>query len=125
MKAAVLYGAHQPLVVEELSLLPPQAGEVRVRFAASGVCHSDLHYIKGDRSCPMPVVLGHEGAGVVEEIGPGVSYVQPGDRLTRGQRYGFIRFGSRVDVYLPLASRVKVGIGDKVYATLTILAELP
>ena len=44
MKGAVLYGAHQPLVIEELHLLPPQAGEVRVRFGASGVCHSDLHY---------------------------------------------------------------------------------
>ena len=52
-----------------------------VRFAASGVCHSDLHYIKGDRLCPMPVVLGHEGAGVVEEVGPGVTYVTPGDHV--------------------------------------------
>jgi NDMA-dependent alcohol dehydrogenase len=81
MKAAVLYGAHQPLVVDEVSLLPPRHGEVRVRFAASGVCHSDLHYIKGDRTCPMPVVMGHEGAGVVEEVGAGVSYVQPGDHV--------------------------------------------
>src|SRR5262249_46327211 len=81
MKGAVLYGAHQPLVVEELHLLPPQAGEVRVRFGASGVCHSDLHYIKGARICPMPVVLGHEGAGVVEEAGPGVTYVKPGDHV--------------------------------------------
>jgi S-(hydroxymethyl)glutathione dehydrogenase/alcohol dehydrogenase len=81
MQAAVLYEAHQPLVIEELSLLPPETGEVRVRFAASGVCHSDLHYIKGDRTCPMPVVLGHEGAGVVEEVGPGVTYVQPGDQV--------------------------------------------
>jgi phosphatidylserine decarboxylase len=52
-------------------------------------------------------------------------YVQPGDRLARGQRYGFIRFGSRVDVYLPPAAQVKVTIGDKVYASATILAELP
>ena len=81
MKGAVLYGAHQPLVIEDLQLLPPQAGEVRVRFGASGVCHSDLHYIKGDRICPMPVVLGHEGAGVVEEVGPGVTYVKPGDHV--------------------------------------------
>ena len=81
MKGAVLYGAHQPLVIEELHLLPPQAGEVRVRYGASGVCHSDLHYIKGDRMCPMPVVLGHEGAGVVEEVGPGVTYVKPGDHV--------------------------------------------
>src|SRR2546423_6404814 len=83
MQGAVLYGAHQPLVIEELHLLPPQAGEVRVRFGASGVCHSDLHYIKGDRICPMPVVLGHEGAGVVEEVGPGVTYVKPGDHVIR------------------------------------------
>ncbi|HEY7496534.1 MAG TPA: alcohol dehydrogenase catalytic domain-containing protein, partial [Candidatus Tectomicrobia bacterium] len=81
MKAAVLYGAHQPLVIEDLHLLPPQAGEVRVRFGASGVCHSDLHYIKGDRTCPMPVVLGHEGAGVVEDVGSGVTYVKPGDHV--------------------------------------------
>ena len=52
-------------------------------------------------------------------------YVKPGDALTRGQRYGFIRFGSRVDVYLPLDASVKVSIGDKVSATCTILATLP
>jgi phosphatidylserine decarboxylase len=51
-------------------------------------------------------------------------YVKPGDRLTRGQRYGFIRFGSRVDVYLPTDARPKVAIGDKVKATSTVLAEL-
>ena len=51
-------------------------------------------------------------------------YVKPGDTLARGQRYGFIRFGSRVDVYLPLGSRAKVSIGEKVYASSTILAEL-
>jgi S-(hydroxymethyl)glutathione dehydrogenase/alcohol dehydrogenase len=69
------------LAIEELSLLPPRKGEVRVRYAASGVCHSDLHYIKGDRLHPMPVVLGHEGAGVVEEVGPGVTQAQPGDHV--------------------------------------------
>lgn len=52
-------------------------------------------------------------------------YAKPGERLARGQRYGFIRFGSRVDVYLPPAARVKVSVGDKVYAALTTLAELP
>jgi phosphatidylserine decarboxylase len=52
-------------------------------------------------------------------------YVKPGDRLARGQRYGFIRFGSRVDVYLPAGSRPKVAIGDKVKASSTVLAELP
>ena len=79
MKAAVLYEPFTPLVVEELDLESPRAGEVLVKLAASGVCHSDLHYIKGDREHPMPVVLGHEGSGVVEEIGPGVSYAKPGD----------------------------------------------
>jgi len=52
-------------------------------------------------------------------------YVKAGDRLTRGQRYGFIRFGSRVDVYLPPCSTPKVAIGDKVKASSTVLAELP
>ena len=53
-----------------------------------------------------------------------VCYANPGDRLARGQRFGFIRFGSRVDVYLPTDTKINVNIGDKVYATLTILAEL-
>ncbi|MGZ5074007.1 MAG: phosphatidylserine decarboxylase, partial [Usitatibacter sp.] len=52
-------------------------------------------------------------------------YAKPGDRLTRGQRYGFIRFGSRVDLYLPLGSKPRVAIGDKVKATSTVIAELP
>jgi phosphatidylserine decarboxylase len=52
-------------------------------------------------------------------------YVKPGDHLVRGQRFGFIRFGSRVDTYLPLNTKIKVSIGDKVYATLTVLAEFP
>jgi len=52
-------------------------------------------------------------------------YVKPGERLARGQRYGFIRFGSRVDVYLPLDATPRAAVGDKVYATETILAELP
>ena len=81
MKAAVLYEKFQPLVIENLELESPREHEVLVRLAASGVCHSDLHYIKGDREHPMPVVLGHEGAGIVEEIGPGVTYAQPGDHV--------------------------------------------
>ena len=81
MKAAVLYEKFQPLVIENLELESPREHEVLVRLAASGVCHSDLHYMKGDREHPMPVVLGHEGAGIVEEIGPGVTYAQPGDHV--------------------------------------------
>ena len=81
MKAAVLYESFQPLVVEDLELDAPHEHEVLVKLTASGVCHSDLHYMKGDREHPLPVVLGHEGAGIVEEIGPGVTYAQPGDHV--------------------------------------------
>ena len=81
MKAAVLYEKFQPLVIEDLDLEGPKEHEVLVKLTASGVCHSDLHYMKGDREHPMPVVLGHEGAGIVEEIGSGVTYAQPGDHV--------------------------------------------
>lgn len=81
MKAAVLYGVNTPLVVEEVELQQPQAGEVLVKLAASGVCHSDLHVIIGDLKRPLPMILGHEGAGVVEEVGPGVKSVRPGDHV--------------------------------------------
>ena len=81
MKAAVLYDKNQPLKVEELTLDAPRQGEVLIKMAASGVCHSDLHYIKGDREHPMPVVLGHEGSGTVEEVGPDVTYAKPGDHV--------------------------------------------
>ena len=81
MKAAVLYEKFLPLAIEDLELEGPKEREVLVKLVASGVCHSDLHYMKGDREHPMPVVLGHEGAGVVEETGPGVTYAQPGDHV--------------------------------------------
>lgn len=81
MKAAVLYEAHQPLEVEELILDGPRRREVLVKVAASGVCHSDLHYIKGVKEFPLPVVLGHEGSGVVQEVGPDVTYAKPGDHV--------------------------------------------
>lgn len=81
MKAAVYYRPHEPLSVEEIDLLEPQRNEVTVRMAATGVCHSDLHYIDGLLPHPSPAVLGHEGAGVVEKVGEGVTYVQPGDHV--------------------------------------------
>jgi S-(hydroxymethyl)glutathione dehydrogenase/alcohol dehydrogenase len=80
-KAAVLYRPGQPLSVEDVQVLPPQAGEVRVRMKTAGVCHSDLHVIKGDLAMPTPVICGHEGAGVVESVGDGVTSVRPGDRV--------------------------------------------
>src|SRR3954471_19808648 len=80
-RAAVLYRAGSPLSVEDVQVLPPRAGEVRVRMKAAGVCHSDLHVIKGDLAMPMPVICGHEGAGIIESIGDGVTTVVPGDRI--------------------------------------------
>jgi S-(hydroxymethyl)glutathione dehydrogenase/alcohol dehydrogenase len=76
--AAVLYEAKKPLRIEEVRVLPPQKGEVTVRMKAAGVCHSDLHVMKGDLSMPMPIILGHEGSGVIEAVGEGVTDVEVG-----------------------------------------------
>jgi NDMA-dependent alcohol dehydrogenase len=81
VKAAVLYAVKQPLRVEEVDLAPPQDGEVLVRIGAAGVCHSDYHFMNGDLPVGLPCVLGHEGAGVVEEVGAGVTTVAPGDHV--------------------------------------------
>ncbi len=78
MRAAVLDGPGTPLMVEELELEPPRAGEVLVRIEASGVCHSDLHKADGDWGETGPMVLGHEGAGVVEAVGEGVEVPRVG-----------------------------------------------
>ena len=80
MKAAVLYGANQPLVIEDVEIDEPGSGEVLVKTSASGVCHSDLHFMEGKWMFPTPSVLGHESAGVVEKVGPGVTNVKAGDR---------------------------------------------
>ncbi len=81
MKAAVLPAVGAPLVVEELPIPAPKAGEVLVKVAACGVCHTDLHVIKGEVKFPVPCVLGHEISGVVEELGPGVNGMTVGDRV--------------------------------------------
>jgi len=81
IKAAVLYGENEPLKVEEVELDPPSANEVLVKMAASGVCHSDLHVITGDFQREFPVILGHEGSGIVEAVGEGVTLVKPGDHV--------------------------------------------
>src|SRR5512143_3705601 len=78
-RAAVLYEANKPLGIEELDLAEPKEGEVLVRIGAAGVCHSDLHYMKGEWPIPKPVVLGHEGSAVVVQPGPGVKSVKAGD----------------------------------------------
>jgi Zn-dependent alcohol dehydrogenase len=74
------------LVVEEIEVDPPEAGEVQVRIEASGVCHSDLHVVETGWAHRLPVLLGHEGAGVVEEVGEGVESVAVGDRVVLGWR---------------------------------------
>ena len=79
MKAAVLRAVGSPISVEQIELEPPRPGEVRVRIKAAGVCHSDYHFVTGDLTTPLPAVLGHEGAGVVAEVGEGVTSVAPGD----------------------------------------------
>ena len=81
MKAAVYQKPHQPLTIEEVEIRKPTAGEVLVRTVCSGVCHSDMHFVDGLWQLPIPTVLGHEAAGVVEEVGEGVTYVQKGDRV--------------------------------------------
>ena len=81
MKAAIFEEANKPLTIEDVDIIDPRAGEVLVRTSCSGVCHSDLHFIDGLWQLPMSCVLGHEAAGVVEAVGEGVTYVQPGDRV--------------------------------------------
>jgi len=81
MKAAVLHAAHQPLTIEDVSLAKPGPREVLIRTSVAGICHSDLHFADGAYPHPMPCVLGHESAGIVEAVGSDVTYVKPGDHV--------------------------------------------
>jgi S-(hydroxymethyl)glutathione dehydrogenase/alcohol dehydrogenase len=81
MKAAVLYEVNKPLVIEEISTKKPAAHEVLIRTAVAGLCHSDLHFMEGLYPHPLPAVLGHESAGIVEQVGSEVTYVKPGDHV--------------------------------------------
>lgn len=81
MKASVLYAPRTPMVVEDISIDKPKAREVLVKVSASGLCHSDLHFINGDLPFDGPTVFGHEVAGVVEAIGPEVTSVRIGDHV--------------------------------------------
>ena len=81
IKAALLMEAGTRFVIEQLELEGPKAGEVLVKIAASGVCHSDYHVMSGTTRHPMPCVCGHEGAGVVEAVGPNVSRAKVGDHV--------------------------------------------
>ncbi len=81
MKAAVLHAYNQPLEITEIQIDKPGRREVLIKTAASGVCHSDLHVIEGKLPAPPPLVLGHEPAGIVEQVGEDVTYVKPGDHV--------------------------------------------
>ena len=81
-KAAIAWGPGQPLTIEEVQVMPPQAGEVRVRLVATGVCHTDAFTLSGeDPEGVFPCILGHEGGGIVESVGAGVTSVKVGDHV--------------------------------------------
>jgi S-(hydroxymethyl)glutathione dehydrogenase / alcohol dehydrogenase len=81
MRAAVLRSVPGQLEIEEVSIDLPQPGEVLVRVSASGLCHTDLHFMQGHLPVDVPAILGHEVAGIVEKVGDGVTYVKPGDHV--------------------------------------------
>src|SRR5215207_11770180 len=85
-KAAILWEVNTPWSVEEIELDEPKDSEVLVKIAASGLCHSDEHLMTGDLPFELPIIGGHEGAGVVEKVGPNVSWLAPGDHVV----FGFI-----------------------------------
>jgi S-(hydroxymethyl)glutathione dehydrogenase/alcohol dehydrogenase len=85
-KAAVLWELNAPWSIEDIEIDAPGPNEVLVKLAASGMCHSDEHLVTGDLPFELPIIGGHEGAGVVQAVGPGVSWVQPGDHVV----FGFI-----------------------------------
>ncbi|HHQ4767423.1 TPA: S-(hydroxymethyl)glutathione dehydrogenase/class III alcohol dehydrogenase [Aeromonas veronii] len=81
-KAAIAWGPGQPLSIEEVEVMPPQAGEVRVRIVATGVCHTDAFTLSGeDPEGVFPCILGHEGGGIIESVGEGVTSVKVGDHV--------------------------------------------
>ncbi len=89
MKAAILfeqgkprpYATTRPLVVEEVEIDPPGPGEIMIEVAAAGLCHSDLSTIENQRPRPLPIVIGHEGAGIVRQVGQGITDLKPGDHV--------------------------------------------
>ncbi len=81
MKAAICYETNKPLQIEDVTLDDLQEHEILVKLEACGVCHTDVHFAKGETPIPLPLVMGHEGAGIVEKVGPGVTRLQPGDHV--------------------------------------------
>ncbi|XP_005406336.1 PREDICTED: alcohol dehydrogenase 1-like [Chinchilla lanigera] len=80
-RAAIAWTANAPLSIEEVQVDPPKPGEVRIKIISSGLCGTDKHILEGKNRVPLPAILGHEGAGIVESIGEGVASVKPGDKV--------------------------------------------
>ncbi|XP_063105523.1 alcohol dehydrogenase 1-like isoform X8 [Cavia porcellus] len=80
-RAAIAWTANAPLSIEEVEVDPPKPGEVRIKIVSSGLCGTDKHILEGKDKVPLPSILGHEGTGIVESIGEGVTTVQPGDKV--------------------------------------------
>nr|XP_035149161.1 alcohol dehydrogenase 1C-like isoform X3 [Callithrix jacchus] len=80
-KAAVLWELNKPFSIEEVEVAPPKVHEVRIKIVAVGICRSDDHVVSGTLVTPLPVILGHEAAGIVESVGEGVTTVKPGDKV--------------------------------------------
>lgn len=102
MKAAVCREFGKPLIIEDLDIRPPQSGEIRVRLAACAICHSDIHYMEGAWGGELPAVYGHEAAGIVDGIGPGVDLIRPGDHVvvTLIRACGHCYFCARGEPYM-------------------------
>ena len=79
--AAILREPNQPFSIEKVQFYPPRSGEVLVRIRAVGICHTDMIFASGAMGSPFPLILGHEGAGVVEQVGEGVTKVRPGQKV--------------------------------------------
>ncbi|MFQ5934176.1 MAG: Zn-dependent alcohol dehydrogenase [Dehalococcoidia bacterium] len=132
IRGAVMYEYNTPLVVEELDLDPPGPGEVLVKMAASGVCHSDYREFKGEWAgrgdVQLPEVLGHEGAAVVQEVGPGVTSVKPGDHAVLsfhpncGKCYYCIKGRSNLCENLVAADSTRLRKGSQTISTFAGLA---
>ncbi len=80
-KAAILFEVGKKLDLREVEVAPPKSGEVLIKMAAAGICHSDLHVMTGHLDAELPAILGHEGSGIVAGVGPGVSSLKPGDHV--------------------------------------------
>lgn len=138
VRGAVFVGQNQDMAVEELELDGPGEGQVLVRYDASGVCHSDLSVVNGTLPLPPPSVLGHEGAGVIEAVGPGVTSVAVGDRVvasfvpacgrcwhcSRGEGNLCEQADFGGEIYRrPDGSRIAAGMGVGTFAEACVMSE--